>query len=51
MPNVVSARAQFPGSREALDQQPDEYAFVKNVYLQKRTNKLFYGKPPTMGEE
>ncbi|MGA9993579.1 MAG: VacJ family lipoprotein, partial [Thiobacillaceae bacterium] len=49
--NVVSARAQFPGLREALDQQPDEYAFVKNAYLQKRTNKLFYGKPPAMGEE
>jgi phospholipid-binding lipoprotein MlaA len=43
---VVHDRSNLLGADGMLEQQMDEYAFVRSLYLQNRLNKVYDGNPP-----
>jgi len=43
---VTEKRAQYLAADPVLDQQFDEYVFVRSVYLQKRQSLIYDGNPP-----
>ncbi len=43
---LVEKRAQLFGADAVLDQQFDEYVFVRSVYLQRRQSLIYDGAPP-----
>jgi len=49
---VVSARAELLGAEKILDEAAiDEYAFVRDAYLQRRLNLIYDGNPPRQDED
>src|SRR5512134_1224890 len=49
---LVSARAELLGAEKILDEAAiDEYAFVRDAYLQRRLNLIYDGNPPHQYED
>lgn len=44
--DIIDTRAQLLGADSVLDQQFDQYIFVRTAYLQRRQNLVFDGNPP-----
>lgn len=49
---VVDRRASLLGAEDALDEAAlDQYAFLRNFYLQRRQSQIYDGNPPRKAEE
>lgn len=44
--NVIDSRARLLGADKALDDQLDQYVFIRTAYLDRRQNLVYDGNPP-----